>query len=196
MGLREEIVASWRERPDVTMAGFGLVSGMVSAGWATSGVSSLDSLQPVAALFALPPELLPIGLYFGAAVAAGIWLRTGNWWCVPVLLIATTYAWSAAIQVAIRTQRHTGDDPHLVAASLAAGAVGAGLTHLACALFAREVRSPLRIAVTCVVGAVAGMLFYLGERRIVTELWLYVVWQPAVAFSIGMGLAAARGKDA
>jgi hypothetical protein len=196
MGLREGIVASWRERPDVTMAGFGLVSGMVSAGWATSGVSSLDWLQPIAALFALPPELLPIGLYFGAAVAAGIWLRTGNSWCVPVLLIATTYAWSAAIQVAIRTQRHTGDDPHLVAASLAAGAVGAGLTHLACALFAREVRSPLRIAVTCVVGAVAGMLFYLGERRIVTELWLYVVWQPAVAFSIGMGLAAARGKDA
>jgi hypothetical protein len=196
MGLREGIVASWRERPDVTMAGFGLASGMVSAGWATSGVSSLDWLQPIAALFALPPELLPIGLYFGAAVAAGIWLRTGNWWCVPVLLIATTYAWSAAIQVAIRTQRHTGDDPHLVAASLAAGAVGAGLTHLACALFAREVRSPLRIAVTCVVGAVAGMLFYLGERRIVTELWLYVVWQPAVAFSIGMGLAAARGKDA
>ena len=182
-------MAGWRERPDVTMAGFGLLSGIVSAGWATSTLFNLDWLQPVAALFALPPELLPVGLYFGAAVAAGIWMRTGNWWCIPVLLIATIYAWSAAIQVAIRTQRHTGDDPHLLAASLAAGAVGAGLTHLACALFARELRGPLRILVTCLVGAVAGMLFYLGERKLLSEWWLYVIWQPAVAFSIGMGLA-------
>jgi hypothetical protein len=191
---REGIMVNWRERPDVTMAGFGLLSGMVSAGWSTSGVSNLDWLQPVSAPFALPPELLPIGLCFGAAVAAGIWMRTGNWWCVPVLLIATTYAWSAAIQVAIRTQRNTGDDPHLVAASLAAGAVGAGLTHAACALFARELRRPARVGVTCVVGAVAGMLFYLGQRGFIAESWLYVGWQPAVAFAIGMGLAG-RGKD-
>src|SRR5215470_16581426 len=102
-------MVKWRERPDVTMAGFGLLSGVVSAGWATSGVSSLDWLQPVAALFALPPELLPIGLYFGLAVAAGMCMRTGNWWCIVALPIATIYAWSAAIQVAIRTQRHTGD---------------------------------------------------------------------------------------
>ena len=188
-------MGKWRERPEVAMAGFGLLSGIVSAGWATSGVSNLDWLQPLAALFGLPPELLPIGLYFGAAVAAGIWTRTGNWWCIPVLLITTTYAWSAAIQVAIRTQRHTGDDPHLITASLAAGAVGAGLTHVGCALFAPGLRRPMRIVVTCAVGAIAGMLFYLGERKLLAEWWLYVVWQPAVAFSIGMGLAG-RGKDA
>jgi hypothetical protein len=185
----------WRERPDVAMAGFGLLSGIVSAGWATGSLPNLDWLQPVSALFALPPELLPVGLYFGAAVAAGIWMRTGNWWCIPVLLIATTYAWSAAIQVAIRTQRQTDDDPHLVVASLAAGAVGAGITHLACTPFARGLRGPVRIVLTCVVGAIAGMLFYLGQRKIAAEWWLYVVWQPAVAFAIGMGLAS-RGRDA
>ena len=129
-------MGSWRESPGITMAGLGLLSGVVSAIWGMSGESNLDWLQPVAALFVLAPELLPIGLYFGAAIAAGVWMHTRNWWCVPVLLITTVYAWSAAIQVAIRTQRHTGDDPHLIGASLAAGAVGAGLTHLGCTPFA------------------------------------------------------------
>ena len=39
------------------------------------------------------------------------------------------------------------------------------------------------------VGAVAGMLFFLGERKILDERLLYLVWQPAVAFCIGLGLA-------
>jgi hypothetical protein len=99
------------------------------------------------------------------------------------------YAWSAAIQVAIRTQRHVDDDPHLIAASLGAGAVGAGITHLGCAVFARELRRPMRIALTVAVGAVAGMLLYLGQRKYIDERLLYLIWQPAVAFAIGMGLS-------
>jgi hypothetical protein len=186
-------MGSWRARPGITMAGLGLLSGVASARWGMSGVTNLDWLQPVAALFVLAPELLPIGLFFGAAMAAGVWMHTRIWWCVPVLLVTTMYAWSAAIQVAIRTQRHTGDDPHLISASLAAGAVGAGLTHLGCTPFAPGVRNPVRIAVTCVVGAVAGMLFFLGERRLIAEWWLYVLWQPAVAFAIGMALATRSG---
>ena len=70
--------------------------------------------------------------------------------------------------------------------------MGAGLTHLGCALFARGLRRPMRIAVTCAVGALAGMLFYLGERKFIDERLLYLVWQPAVAFCIGMALA---GRD-
>jgi hypothetical protein len=177
------------------MAGLGLLSGVASAYWGTRGTINLDWLQPIAALFVLAPELLPIGLYFGAAMAVGMWMHTRNWWCVPVLVVTTMYAWSAAIQVAIRTQRHTGDDPHLIAASLAAGAVGAGFTHLGCTPFAPGVRNPVRIVVTCVAGAVAGMLFYLGERRLIAEWWLYVLWQPAVAFVIATGLAT-RARDA
>ena len=99
------------------------------------------------------------------------------------------YAWSAAIHTAIRLQRNTGDDVNLVAASLGAGAVGAGLTHLGCSLFAADLRRPWwRLALTCAVGAAFGMFFYLGERKIVDERLLYFVWQPAVAFCIGLGL--------
>ena len=184
-----EIIGRWRERPDVTMAGLGVISGAISVGWGMDGPSRLEWLQPVATVFGLAPELLPVGFYFGAAIALGIWMRTGNVWSIPVLLITTMYAWSAAIQVAIRLQRNAGDDPHLIAASLAAGAVGAGLTHAGCAPFAPGLRTPMRIAVTCIVGAAAGMLFYFGERKLIDERWLYVVWQPAVAFCIGTGLA-------
>jgi hypothetical protein len=181
------IVRGLRERPAVTMAGLGLLSGILSA---TIGFDlELSWLRPVAPLFFLDVGPMPIGFFFGAAVAVSLWLWTGTWWTVPVLLVTTMYAWSAAIQVAIRTQRHTGDDPQLIAASLAAGAVGAGLTHLGCALFASGLRRPGRILASCLVGALAGMLFYLGERNYIDPRLLYVVWQPAVAFAIGVGLA-------
>jgi hypothetical protein len=98
------------------------------------------------------------------------------------------YAWSAAIHTAIRLQRNAGDDPHLILASLCAGAVGAGLTHLGCTFFASGLRQPWRIALSCVIGAAAGLLFFLGERKLVDERLLYLVWQPAVAYFIGLGL--------
>ena len=182
------IIGSMRERPAITMAGMGLVSGILSAtvgqdlepGW----------LRPVAPVFFLDVATMPIGFFFGAVVAIGIWMWTGNLWSIPVLLVTTMYAWSAAIQVAIRLQRHAGDDPHLIAASLGAGAVGAGLTHLGGALFGPGLRRPLRIAVTCLAGGLAGTLFYMGERKFIDGRLLYLFWQPAVAFCIGMGLAA------
>jgi hypothetical protein len=181
------IIGGWRERPDITMAVLGLISGILSA---TFGQDlEIGLLKPVAPLFFLDVGPMPIGFFFGAAVAFGIWQWTRNPWSVPVLLVTTMYAWSAAIQVAIRLQRNADDDPHLIAASLGAGAVGAGLTHLGCALFSRELRQPMRIAVTCGVGALAGMLFYLGQRKFIDERLLYLVWQPAVAFCIGMALA-------
>jgi hypothetical protein len=187
------IIGGWRERPDITMAGLGLISGILSA---TFGQDlEIGLLKPVAPLFFLDVGPMPIGFFFGAAVAFGIWWWTRNPWSVPVLLVTTMYAWSAAIQVAIRLQRNADDDPHLIAASLGAGAVGAGLTHLGCALFSRDLRRPMRIAVTCGVGALAGMLFYLGQRKLIDERLLYLVWQPAVAFCIGMGLAA-RHREA
>jgi hypothetical protein len=42
--------------------------------------------------------------------------------------------------------------------------------------------------VTCAVGAVAGLLFFTGERKMLDERLLYLVWQPLVAFCIGLGL--------
>ena len=181
------IVNTWRTRPDLFLGSLGLISGLVSAVWGME-VSGLEWLQPVATPFGLAPEVLPIGVYFGLAIALGVWNHTGRLIAIPIVLVTTMYAWSAAIQVAIRLQRNAGDDPHLIAASLGAGAVGAGLTHIGCAIMAPALRRPGRIAMTSVVGAVAGMLFYLGERKFVDERLLYLLWQPAVAFVIGMAL--------
>lgn len=175
-----------QEQPAVVMAALGLVSGLLSA---LAFDSEPTWLAPVGRVFFLEPGPTLIGIYYGVAVALGIWSRAGNNWALPVLLVTTMYAWSAAIQTAIRTQRNTGDDLNLILASLAAGAVGAGLTHLGCALFETELRRPWRIALSCAVGAIAGLLFYLGERKFIDERLLFVVWQPAVSFCIGLGLA-------
>jgi hypothetical protein len=182
-----QTISGWRDRPDLRLASLGLLSGALSA---TVGFDlELSWLKPVAAVFFLDAGPLPIGIFFAAAVAIGLWSWTGNVWTLPALMVTTIYAWSAAIQVAIRLQRTADDDLHLIAASLCAGAVGAGLTHLGCAPFASEQGRPARVAVTCAVGAAAGMLLFLGQRKFVDERLLFLVWQPAVAFSIGMGLA-------
>ena len=145
-------------------------------------------------MFFLDPGALPIGFFYGVAMGIGMaaWVRKP--WAAIIVLITTMYAWSAAIHTADpAAAQHRTTIAYLVAASLCAGAVGAGLTHLGCALFAADLRRPpWRIALTCVVGAVAGMLFYLGERKYVDERLLYFVWQPAVAFCIGLGAAAPK----
>jgi hypothetical protein len=179
-----------REPPAITLAGLGLVSGILSA---TIGFDlELAWLRPVGMVFFLDAGPVPIGFFFGLAVALGLWMSTGKGWALPVLPVITMYAWSAAIQVAIRLQRTADDDPHLIAASLAAGAVGAGITHLGCAIFAPELRRPLRIAATCAVGALAGMLFFMGQRKMLDDRLLFLLWQPAVALCIGLGLG--RGQ--
>jgi hypothetical protein len=175
------------ERPADILGILGLVSGTLSAYWGQA--FTLEPLQPLAIVFLLEPGALPIGFFFAVAMAVGIaaWVRKP--WVGIIVLLTTMYAWSAAIHTAIRLQRNTGDDAHLVAASLCAGAVGAGLTHLGCALFAADLRRPWwRLALTCAVGAAVGMFFYLGERRIVDERFLFLFWQPVVAFMIGLGL--------
>lgn len=175
-----------RDRPAETLAALGLISGALSAAWGQS--LEFAVLQPLAALFLLTPGALAIGFFYGTALGLGVagWARKP--WAALVVLVVTMYAWSAAIHTAVRLQRNAGDDPHLIAASLCAGAVGAGLTHLGCAPFASGLRQPWRIALSCIVGAAAGALFFLGERKLIDERLLYVVWQPVVAFVIGLGL--------
>ena len=185
-------IGGWRQRPALAMAGLGLVSGLLSA---TVGFDlELTWLRPVGAVFFLDAGPVPIGFFFGIAIALGVWMATANAWALPALPVVTMYAWSAAIQVAIRLQRSVDDDPHLIAASLAAGAVGAGITHLGGAIFAPELRRPARIAVTCGVGALAGLLLYMGQRKWVDERLLFMLWQPAVAFCIGLGLGRWRAR--
>jgi hypothetical protein len=175
-----------RSRPAETMAALGLLSGFLSAVWGQT--YDLEALQPLAIVFLLAPGALPIGFFYGAALGVGMAVWARKPWAAIIVLVTTLYAWSAAVHTAVRLQRNSGEDAYLVAASLCAGAVGAGLTHLGCSLFSAELRRPWRIALTCVVGAIVGMLFYMGERKILDERLLYLVWQPAVAFCIGLGL--------
>lgn len=185
---------TWRSTPAAILTALGLLSGLLSAAWAAQTYIRADYLERIAGIFALVPELLPIGAFFGAALAVGIRKFSGRLLALPVVVVVTLYAWSAAIQVAIRTQRHVDDDPHLIAASLGAGAVGAGITHLGCAIFAPNLRRPACMLATVAVGALAGMLLYASQRKFIGESWLYVVWQPAVAGMIGAGLSKPHGK--
>jgi hypothetical protein len=190
-------ISVWRQRPEIVMTGLAIVSAMATAQWTQLLNERPDPawlvwLGPVATVFFLNSGLLVMGIFFAAAVAFGVWLRTRNAWALLAVPVATLYAWSAAIQVAIRLQRTVDDDPHLIAASLAAGAVGAGITHLGCALFSAALRRPGWIALTTAVGAAAGLLFFAGQRKYVEGWLLYAVWQPAVAFSIGLGLGRGR----
>ena len=186
----------WRARPEVFTAALGLMSGFASARWGLEGSPYLQQLQPLAIVFGLAPEHLAIGFFFGATIAISVYFWTRNAWSLPVLLVTTMYAWSAAIQVGIRLQRTSGEDFHLIAASLAAGAVGAGITHLGCALFSPGLQRPSRVAATCMVGALAGMLLYMSERKMIEMGWLFIVWQPVVAFAIGIGLNRKRADGA
>jgi hypothetical protein len=181
----------WRERPEVLLAGLGLLSGLLSA--AAGFTLRIELLDPPASLFFLSAEMLPIGFLFGAVVAGGIAIRQRRMLAVPVLLVTTMYAWSAAIHTAVRLHHVAGGDAgHAgsLLAGLVAGALGAGLTQLGASQFAPGLRRLRRLAATCAVGAAAGLVFYLGNRNIVDARLLFVVWQPAVAFAIGLGLGA------
>src|SRR5215468_9026640 len=181
-----------RNRSAELLMALGLISGSLSA---TFGQSfTLTELQPLGTVFLLDPGAMPIGFFYGAALGLGVAVAMRKTWAAIIVPVTTMYAWSAAVHTAIRLQRNTGEDAQLVAASLCAGAVGAGLTHLGCSLFASDLRWPWRICATCTVGAAAGMLFFLGERKMVDERLLYVIWQPAVAFCIGLWLP--RGHTA
>ena len=175
-----------RSRPAETMAALGLLSGVLSAVWGQT--YDLEALQPLAIVFLLAPGALPIGFFYGAAMGVGMAVWARKPWAAIIVLVTTMYAWSAAVHTAVRLQRNSDEDAYLVVASLCAGAVGAGLTHLGCSLFSAELRRAWRIGLTCVVGAIAGLLFYMGERKILDERLLYLVWQPAVAFCIGLAL--------
>jgi hypothetical protein len=166
-----------------------MLAGSLSAAFGQSSSLEFPALKPLAMAFLLDPGALPIGVFYGVAMGLGMAAWTRKPWVGLFVLVTTLYAWSFAIHTAIRLQRNAGDDAHLIAGSLAAGAVGAGITHLGCAVFAVDLRRPpWRIALTCAVGAAFGMLFYFGERKILDERLLFFLWQPAVAFAIGLGL--------
>ncbi|RTL73333.1 MAG: hypothetical protein EKK41_00070 [Hyphomicrobiales bacterium] len=177
-----------RDRAAMILGGLGLVAGIASALLGTE--RPLDALQPLANLFLMHASLLPIGLCFAVAIGMGCWLVSRGPWHSLGAALVTLYAWSGAVHIAIRTQRNIGDEGHLVAASLAAGAFGAAVTHFGASVALPEARHWRALLVTIATGALFGLVFYAGERGLIDRRALFVVWQPAVAFVIG--LAAAR----
>jgi hypothetical protein len=179
------------------MAGLGLISGALSAwlgfplvpGW----------LAGVGKVFFLDTMLVPVGAAFALAVAAGLTLLSGRVLVLPVVALATMYAWSAATTTAtsiittttLTTILTTEDDLRLAFGSLAAGAVGAAGTHLGGALLLTEMRRLRALALTTALGAVLGLIYYAALREVVGMWLLFLLWQPAVAFSLGRALARA-----
>jgi formylglycine-generating enzyme required for sulfatase activity len=171
------------------MAGLGLISGALSAwldfplvpGW----------LGGVGKVFFLDPMLVPVGAAFALAVAAGLTFLSGRVLVLPVVALATMYAWSAAT-ITLTTILSTEDYLRLALGSLAAGAVGAAATHLGGALLLKELRRLGALALTTALGAVLGLI-YAAPREVVGIWPLFLLWQPAVAFSLGRALARAGG---
>jgi hypothetical protein len=177
-----------RDRPAMILGSLGLAAGIVSALIGTE--RPLEALQPIANVFLMHASLLPIGMCFAAAVGTGLWLIHRRFWPSLCAGILTLYAWSGAVHIAIRTQRNIGDEAHLVAAGLAAGAFGAAVTHLGASLALPQARRWRAFALTVATGALFGLVFYAGERGLLDRRALFVLWQPVVAFVIG--LAAGR----
>jgi hypothetical protein len=123
-------VKHWLKSPRqarVSLAALGLLSGLLSA--AVGFTLRIEQLDQLAGLFFLSAEMLPIGFLFGAVIAGVVALRQQRAWAVPVLLVTTMYAWSAAIHMTIRLHQIGGGDAGHVGpllGGLAGGAVGAG----------------------------------------------------------------------
>ena len=55
--------------------------------------------------------MMPIGFFYGVALAVGIALCTGRPWAAPLVLITTLIAWSAAIHTAIGCSASSATTP-------------------------------------------------------------------------------------
>jgi hypothetical protein len=200
-----------RDAPALTAAGLGLLSGIISA--ASFGLNfEPDWLKPIGNLFLLNAGAVPIGVCYGVAIGVAAATASKRLWAAPLLVITTMIAWSVAIHSATLIYNSDGeinretvptmedgvrlavvDGLRLFWASMAAGAVGACMTHLGVALLDRRLRRLPRFALTTLVGALCGVVFFLGEKNYVYPGALYIIWQPAVAFCIGLGMGRAAG---
>jgi hypothetical protein len=173
-------------RPPWALGALGLASGALSAGIGFEFAPRW--LQWPGAPFLLTAEMVPIGAFFAAAIALGLWLVSHRAIVLPVAALATLYAWSGALHAAIGIVTGPGD-ARLIAGCLAAGAVGAAATQLGASIVLPELRRPWLLARTTAAGAALGLIYYAAEHTILDGRVLFLVWQPAIAYAIGTGLA-------
>jgi hypothetical protein len=187
----------WVHLPSVTLAALGLASGILGALWGFgpsrySSSPTLQWLKPLESVFpGMNTDYIPIGFFFAVAMALGVWFWTRNLWSLLVVPVATMYAWSIAVSVAVFSQQFLNPET----AGPVAGAIGAGMTHLGCGFVSPALRRPRWIVLSCAIGALAGTVYVMAHWKMIDELLLYVLWQPAVAFCLGMGLGRAKSED-
>ena len=92
-----------RQRPADALAALGLLSGLLSGFWGAG--LELPVLQPLATLFFLDAAMLPIGFFYGVAMAIGIGFWVRKPWAA-IIVITTIYAWSAALHTAAEPPNH------------------------------------------------------------------------------------------
>src|SRR5262249_34872019 len=144
----------------------------VSLGW--TGLFSSRGAAP----------LMP-GVFFGLVLAALIYFLYATEWLRALSGILTSVvAWVIAVHVAQEFR-------DLWAGALVAGAVGAAITGAGIALVVPSYRSVASIALTVIVGALAGLLLLLmdNDASVLSLLPLYVGWQSTVAASIAYAIA-------
>ncbi len=146
--------------------------------------------------------LLP-GVYFGAVLLIGLVLNgdrrpVGLVVALAATMIAWICAWKAGYEIYMRLDRYSpGSDvlgsasaraPYLLAAAgLIAGMVGSLITLAGISFASRGFRTAANWTRTVAIGTLAGLLLGLNATT-ESMLPLFLVWQPAVAASIGYGL--------
>lgn len=179
---------------------------------------ALAILVPLAALAGLIGALVPgpgygqlplpglhlplVGLWFGLTVgfAAWRWGRPPHSAAVALWAFAATWiGWQAAVELAVRVDRHLASvdalspDAAMALAGVAAGALGAWLTWAGVAVAGRRLRRPAAAFGFVAAGAVFGLLLPLANRLESFAL-LLAPWQMAVAAGIALGLTGAAQR--
>jgi hypothetical protein len=147
--------------------------------------------------------LLP-GVYFGAVLLIGLVLNEerrplGLAVALAATVVAWICAWKTGYEIYMRLDRYSPTSdvlgsvdaraPYLLAAAgLIAGMVGSLITLAGMSFAGRGLRTAACWTRTVSIGALAGML--LGLNGVMESMLpLFLVWQPAVAASIGQALA-------
>jgi hypothetical protein len=149
------------------------------------------------------------GIYFGLVLCVGafLWEKPGIFKLV-IVLVGTVIAWILAWRTALAVsdflgQFHAGDItlpgsrkfPLIFAISgMVAGLVGSLGTVIAVSLASPDFREHSDWLRTIALGTVAGALLHFVDAPYETVLPLFLVWQPAVAASVGYGLVIKPGR--
>lgn len=203
--------------PSLWMAGFGIVSGLLS---------DVSLALPLPGVLALAEAPIYPGLCFGLAIAAGAYLFGGaSAWRALLVLVLTLIAWIAAFHGSVFLYEALAADwlitqdmapfapggsmdpaealrlkdalkgnlVPLIASLMVGGAIGAGGTALGAAAAVRRLRHPIAWLSTASIGALCALGLFLGDALIGSPpglefTALFVTWQALVAASIGYGM--------